>query len=89
MELKEFLCGMACEFTFAYLRQPEDYGFTTWAELYQYAVQNNIDELTGLDGKPVGLADENKEIADSLQYWYSIFAYVTDMFKVCVEEVAE
>lgn len=89
MELKEFLCGMACGFTFADLGQPEDYGFTTWAELYQYAVQNNIDELTGLDGEPVDLADENKEIADSLQYWYSTFEYVTDMFTNCVVEVAE
>lgn len=89
MELNEFLCGMACEYTFSDLGQPEDYGFDSWAELFKYAVQNDIDELTGLDGEPVGLADENKEISDSLQYWYLTFEYVTDMFKVYVEEVAE
>ena len=89
MELKEFLCGMACEFTFADLGQPEDYGFTTWAELFQYAVQNDIDELVRLVGEVVELAEERENIAGSLLCWRTSIEYVVNMYNKNVVGVAK
>lgn len=86
MELNEFLCGMACEYTFSDLGQPEDYGFDSWAELFKYAVQNDIDELITLDGYRAYLTDEENTISSSLLIWRTSFEYVINRYKA---EVAE
>ena len=86
MELNEFLCGMACEYTFSDLGQPEDYGFDSWAELFKYAVQNDIDELITLDGYNVEPTDEERTISSSLLIWRTNFEYVINRYKA---EVAE
>lgn len=80
MELNEFLCGMACGYTFSDLGQPEDYGFDSWAELFKYAVQNDIDELITLDGYRADLTDEENTISSSLLIWRTNFEYVINRY---------
>lgn len=80
MELNEFLCGMACEYTFSDFGRPEDYGFDSWAELFKYAVQNDIDELITLDGYRADLTDEENTIASSLLIWRTNFEYVINRY---------
>nr|DAP73689.1 MAG TPA: hypothetical protein [Caudoviricetes sp.] len=80
MELNEFLCGMACEYTFSDLGQPEDYGFDSWAELFKYAVQNDIDELITLDGYRADLTDEENTISSNLLIWRTNFEYVINRY---------
>ena len=78
MHWREYVCMKAFEFAFAELGQVEEYGFNSWAKLFDYVVKNNVQELQNKDGEIAYVVEEYEHlaIADILTVLSEDFVYL-------------
>lgn len=83
MSLREYLCMSAIEWVFSNIYLVEEYGFKTWAELYDYIIDNNIEELYTTEGDKVYMVSdyEGSYLPSVLREAYSDIEYVVTGIK--------
>lgn len=83
MPMREYICMSVFEWVFADLYLIEEYGFKTWAELYDYVIDNQVDELKTKDGEKNWLVTdyEGAYLPTLLREFYSSIEYLVSGVK--------
>ena len=78
MPWREYVCMRVFEFAFADLGAVEEYGFQTWSKLFDYLVDEKVDELRKDNGEYIYLVEEYNccYIYDVLEQLYDDFVYI-------------
>lgn len=83
MPMRDYICMSVFEWVFADLHLIEEYGFKTWEELYDYVIDNQVDELKTKDGEKDWLVTdyEGAYLPTLLQEFYSNIEYLVSGIK--------
>lgn len=78
MPLREYICMCVFEWVFSDSHLVEDYGFKTWVELYDFMIDNEMEELKTKDGEKNWIITEYEgtHLPTLLQELYSSMEYL-------------
>lgn len=78
MHWREYVCMKVLEFAFSDIGAVEEYGFNSWAELFDYLINEEEDELRKDNGEYTYLVEEysSRYIYDVLEQLYDDFVYL-------------
>lgn len=78
MPMREYICMRVFGWVFADLYRIGEYGFKTWAELYDYIIDNQVDELKTSKGDKNWLVSdyEGAYLPTLLQEFYTDIEYI-------------
>lgn len=84
MQWREYVAMRTFERVFSDLSdEPSTYGFNSWAELYDYIVDNNVEELMTTNGDVEFLISDyaGAELYSLLEYEYTEIKYIVNGVK--------